>query len=123
VKGDRALLESDVQILSRDYLDGLLFDCVCYGRFFDRFERRDGVWRIARWICIYDKDRLDPVLPKPVPESFFDGLEIKGEESSCAFMRLRQKKKGRTVPAGLIMGGSAAERQLRTEEAAWLAAV
>ncbi len=120
VNGDRALLESDVQILSRDYLDGYLFDCTCYGRFLDRFERRDGVWRIARWTCVYDMDRLDPVFPEPVPSSFYDGLQLEGEGSSCAYMRLRQKKKGRTVPAGLIMGGSDAEKQLKRESHLWL---
>jgi hypothetical protein len=122
IRGNRALLESDVQILSRDYLDGILFDCVCYGRFLDRFERRDGVWRIAEWTCIYDKDRLDPVLPGAVPASFYDILEVSGEDSSCAFMRLRQKKKGRTVPSGLIMGGSAAEHALKQKGAEWLRA-
>ncbi len=58
---NRGVLETDVQILNRDYLDGHLFDCTCYGRFYDFMEKRDGVWRIARWTCIYDKDRLDPV--------------------------------------------------------------
>jgi SnoaL-like domain len=121
VRGNRAILESDVQILSRDYLDGHLFDCTCYGRFYDLFERRNGEWRIAKWTCIYDKDRLDPVLPTAVPPSFYDELSLTGENSSCAFMRLRQKKKGRSVPAGLTMGGSEAERSLKAEGAQWLA--
>ena len=73
VNGDRAVLEMDVQILSRDYLDGLLFDCVCYARFYDLFGKRNGEWRISRWDCIYDKDRLDPVTPGVVPESFMRG--------------------------------------------------
>jgi hypothetical protein len=120
VHGNRALLETDVQILNRDYLDGYLFDCTCYGRFYDRFERRNGEWRIANWTCIYDKDRLDPVLPSAVPSRFYDDLVFKGDESSCAFMRLRQKKKGRTVPAGLIMGASEDERRLKRDAAAWL---
>jgi hypothetical protein len=122
VHGNRALLETDVQILNRDYLDGYLFDCTCYGRFYDRFERRNGEWRIANWTCIYDKDRLDPVLPGAVPSSFYGDLVFEGDESSCAFMRLRQKKKGRTVPAGLIMGASDDERRLKRDAAAWLAA-
>ena len=122
VNGNRALLESDVQILSRDYLDGILFDCTCYGRFFDLIERREDTWRIARWTCIYDKDRLDPVVPGAAPDSFFAGLDLSGPDNGCAFMRLRQKKKGRTVPQGLIMGGSAAEHALKREGEAWLAA-
>lgn len=121
-KDDRGLLETDVQILNRDYLDGILFDCTCYGRFFDFFEKRDGTWRISKWTCIYDKDRLDPVLPQAVPPSFYQDLAFQGAGNACAFMRLRQKKKGRTVPQGLIMGDSEDEKRLRADGAAWLAA-
>lgn len=121
VKGDRAVLEMDVQILSRDYLDGLLFDCVCYARFYDLFEKRKGEWRISRWDCIYDKDRLDPVTPGGVPTSFYEGLKLDDENNSCAFMRLRQGKKGRQVPTGLIMGGSEEEKRLKAQGKAWLA--
>jgi hypothetical protein len=118
---NRGVLETDVQILNRDYLDGHLFDCTCYGRFYDFMEKRDGVWRIARWTCIYDKDRLDPVMPQSVPASFYQELAFSGPGNGVAFMRLRQKKKGRTVPTGLIMGDSDAERRLRAEGEAWLA--
>jgi hypothetical protein len=121
VRGSRATLESDVQILSRDYLDSYLFDCTCYGRFFDLFEKRDGVWRISKWTCIYDKDRLDPVRPTPIPESFWNGFVFGKDDNSCAFMRFRQSKKGRTVPGGLIMGGSEAEHRIRQEGETWMA--
>jgi hypothetical protein len=121
VRGDRAVLEADMHVLSRDYLDGVLFDCICYGRFYDFFERRGGEWRIARWTCIYDKDRLDPVPPATVPAGFYDQLELTGSDSSFAFMRLRQNKKGRTVPAGLVMGGTEGERALKREGERWLA--
>jgi hypothetical protein len=121
VRGDRGILEADMQVLSRDYLDGHLFDCICYGRFYDMFEKRNGEWRIAKWTCIYDKDRLDPVLPAAIPSSFYQSFRLEGEDSSFAFMRLRQVKKGRTVPRGLVMGGSEGERQLKCEGEKWLA--
>ena len=121
MRGNRATLEADVQILSRDYLDSYLFDCTCYGRFLDLFEKRDGVWRISKWTCIYDKDRLDPGAPDPIPQSFWDGFAFGKNDNSCAFMRFRQGKKGRTVPGGLIMGGSEAEHRIRQEGEAWLA--
>jgi hypothetical protein len=122
VHGKRGLLEMDVQILTRDYLDGHLFDYTCYARFFDWFENRDGAWRISKWICIYDKDRLDPVLPGLVPRSFYEELDLQGSESGLAFTRLRQNKKGRTVPPDLVTGGSEAERRLKREGADWLQA-
>jgi hypothetical protein len=42
-------------------------------------------------------------------------------ESGFAFMRFRQEKRGRTVPAGIVLGGSPAEQTLREEAALWLA--
>ena len=120
--GNRGLLETDVQILNRDYLDGHLFDCTCYGRFFDFFEKRDGTWRISKWTCIYDKDRLDPVLPGTIPADFYNDLVFEGPANACAFMKLRQRKKGRVVPEGLIMGDSPEEKKLRAEGSDWLAA-
>lgn len=33
-------------------------------RYVDRFECRDGEWRIARRVCAYDWRRTDPVLPE-----------------------------------------------------------
>jgi hypothetical protein len=116
----RAILEADMHVLNRDYLDGILFDCICYGRFYDFFERRNNEWRIARWTCIYDKDRLDPVLPVSVPAKFYDGLNLEGEKSCFGFMRLRQIKKGRIVPDDLVMGGSEGERALKREGQRWL---
>ena len=121
VQANRAILEADMQVLNRDYLDGYLFDCLCYGRFYDFFEKRDGEWRIARWTCIYDKDRLDPVFPHQVPASFYDGIKFEGEDSRFAFMRFRQIKKGRSVPDGMVMGDSEGERRLKQEGATWLA--
>jgi hypothetical protein len=120
VRGDRAILEADMYVLNRDSLEGILFDSICYGRFYDMFERRNGEWRIAKWTCIYDKDRLDPVFAEPVPASFYKDLKFEGEENGFAFMRLRQEKKGRTVPKGLVMGGKDSERKLKREGAAWL---
>ena len=38
-------------------------DVVCWGRFYDFFEKRDGRWAIVRRQPIYEKDRLDPVDP------------------------------------------------------------
>jgi hypothetical protein len=119
---DRAILETDINVLARDVLDGYLFDFTIYGRFFDLIEKRDGTWKIFRMTCIYDKDRLDPVVPGSVPASFFAGLVVSGPDSAIAFTRFRQTRKGRTVPPNIVIGGSANERNLRAEGEAWLAA-
>ena len=121
VHGERATLETDVNIVIREYLDGHLFDYLAWSRFYDLFENRDGVWRIFKMSCIYDKDRLDPVIPGSVPASFYQSVPLTGIESGFAFMRFRQVKKGRSVPPGIILGDSPGETLLKQEGARWLA--
>ena len=120
IKSDRAILETDALVLGRDVLDGYLFDSTFYVRMYDRMERRHGVWRILRMVVIYDKDRLDPVVPGSVPASYFAQVPVSGPESGIAFMRFRQTKKGRTVPPNLVLGGTDGERRLKQETEAWL---
>ena len=50
-------------IHQRAPVDGFRVDVVCFGRFYDFFEKRDGRWGIVRRQPIYEKDRLDPVDP------------------------------------------------------------
>jgi hypothetical protein len=76
--------------------------------------------RIAKWTAIYDKDRLDPVLPGDIPPAFFVGLDRSGGVGNGAFMRLRVTKKGRTVAAGMVLAGSEAETQVKREGGQWL---
>ena len=121
VKGDRAILETDAQVQVRDWFDGHLFDLTAYTRMYDRVERRQGMWRIARMIVIYDKDRMEPVVPGELPPGFFGGVKLSGPDSSIAFMRFRTEKRGRKVPPELVIGGSDGERRLRAETETWLA--
>jgi hypothetical protein len=44
--------------LQRD--DGL-HDLVFGGRYVDLFERREGVWKIAKRVCVNDWSRVEPV--------------------------------------------------------------
>lgn len=120
VNGQRAVLETDVQILGREFIDGHLFDYASYARFFDLFEKREGEWKIFKMTCVYDKDRLDPVVPGAVPASFYEAIPLTGAESGFAFMRFRQTKRGRNVPP-VVIGGSEDEARLRAEGDRWLA--
>ena len=78
VNGTRAVLETDVQILIREYIDETLCDCTSYVRFYDLFERRDGIWRIFEWNTIYDKDRIDPVVPSWDASGLYAQAELQG---------------------------------------------
>ena len=119
--GVRATCETDALIQTRDHLDGHWFDYASWSRFYDFLERRDGGWRIARWQTIYDKDRLDPVVPGSVPATFFAGIDITGARGGFAFMEFRQARLGRVVPPGVVMGGGADEAKLHEEGRAWRA--
>jgi len=121
VAGTRAVLETDVQIIIREYIGEALYDCVSYARFYDLMEKRDGVWRIGEWQTIYDKDRVDPVVPAADPAPFYAQAVFKGADSGFAFMKLRQAMKGRTVPASIVIAGTDAEAKLRQRGARWLA--
>ena len=119
VKDSRALSETDAQVLGRIFADEQLFDFTYYLRFYDRLERRQGVWRILRMVAIYDKDRIDPVIPGSVPPSAFAGARLEGEESAIALARWMNEKRGRPMPP-VVIGGSAGERRLRAEAEDWL---
>ena len=120
LNGDRALLETDTMVMNRDRFGGYLFDYTIYLRLYDRMERRGGDWRILQMDAIYDKDRLDPVIPGSVPTDFFDGVQFDGPDAAIGFTRWRIEKRGGQIPASLAIGGTDSEKKLRTEAETWL---
>jgi hypothetical protein len=119
VAGSRAVLEADTVITVREFIDGHLFDFTSNARFFHLVEKRNGAWRILHANCIYEKDRLEPVIPGSVPASFYDQVDLTGPDNGFAFMRFRQTKKGRAIPK-VPLAGTAEEAKLRAEAQAWL---
>jgi hypothetical protein len=63
--GDIARSESYVNVMVRLPHQGKLFDWLHAGRYVDRFERRNGEWRIAYRTVVYDIERFDEVQPPP----------------------------------------------------------
>ena len=121
VKGDRAILETDAMVMNRDRLEGKLVDFTIYLRLYDRMERRGGQWKILRMDGIYDKDRIDPVIPGSLPLSWFDGLRLAGPSSAVGLMRWRAEKRGGKVSSDIALAGPESERKLRAAAEAWLA--
>ena len=122
VRGDRALLETDAQVLGRQRFAGHKFDFTLYIRFYDKLERRQVEWRILRMDAIYDRDRLDPVLAGTLPPGFFDGVDFSGPQAVLALLKWRMAKRRGKLPDDLPLGGTESEKQLRAEGEAWLAA-
>lgn len=63
IEGDRAVLQTKMQIAQRAKCHDVEVDVVCTGRFYDFFERRKGRWGLVLRQPIYEKDRMDPVDP------------------------------------------------------------
>jgi SnoaL-like domain len=64
--GDIARCESYVMVMARLPQDsGGAIDWLHAGRYVDRFERRNGEWRIAYRTVVYDLERFDEVVPAP----------------------------------------------------------
>lgn len=61
VAGDRAVVDTDIIVMLRFVLAEHEVDVTSLARFHDWFERRAGDWRALRRVCIYERDRLDPV--------------------------------------------------------------
>lgn len=62
VRGGRAFAETNVKIMGRRALHGVECDSIAWGRFLDFFEKRER-WAICRREAVYEKDRIDPVVP------------------------------------------------------------
>jgi len=63
VSSDRAIAQTKMTISQRATVSGVEVDVVCTGRFYDFLERREGKWGVVLRQPIYEKDRLDPVVP------------------------------------------------------------
>ncbi len=60
VDGDRAYSESYFIAYHRIMKEGAEHELVLGGRYVDRFERRDGVWKIAHRVVAYEWDKAQP---------------------------------------------------------------
>ena len=82
-------------------------------------------WRVKLMFTVpslvTSKDRIDPVVPSWDASGLYAQAELQGPPSGFAFMKLRQAKKGRTVPATIVIRDSEGEKTLRQRGARWLA--
>jgi len=117
--GSRAVSQVKMTIHQRASVDGVLCDVVCWGRFYDFFEKRERRWAIVRRQPIYEKDRLDPV--DPVARPLLDLGLLAGFPEGYRHLAYLQTKAGFTVKQGLPGLRGPAVEKLYAEGAAWLA--
>ena len=68
IAGNRAVAQTKMTIAQRAVVEGVLCDVVCSGRFYDFLEKRGESWGYMLRQPIYEKDRLDSVVPGTHPK-------------------------------------------------------
>jgi hypothetical protein len=119
VVGSRAISQAKMTILQRAEVDGVLVDVVCWGRFYDFFEKRDGRWAIVRRQPIYEKDRLDAVDPAATLK--LDAGLLADFPEGYRHLAYLQAKSGFNVKKNLPGLRGPGVDKLYAEGAAWLA--
>jgi hypothetical protein len=61
--GTRAIAQTKMTISQRGDVDGQRCDVVCTGRFYDFFQKHGDQWQVLLRQPIYEKDRVDPIIP------------------------------------------------------------
>ena len=61
--------------------DGVEKDLAVNTRWVDRFEKRQGEWRIAKRLVVVDTDRVDPVVERWVPDEQYRGRRDRSDPS------------------------------------------
>jgi hypothetical protein len=116
---DKAVVETRMVLMVRGLLDGVEVDATCWGRFHDRFVKREGQWRILKRVPVYEKDRLDAV--DPTATLSIDREVLARQADGCRHLTYMQSRGGATIMLNSAVPGSEALARLETESAAWLA--
>ncbi len=119
VAGTRAISQAKMNIFQRAPLDGVVVDVICWGRFYDFFEKRDDRWAIVRRQPIYEKDRLDPVDPSATLR--LDSSLLAKFPEGYRHLGYLQDRNGFTVKIGLPGLRGPEVQRLYAEGNAWLA--
>jgi hypothetical protein len=122
VQGDRALAETNIIILVRQEIEGILTDMTSRARFLDRLERRADVWKILERAAIYEQDRIDPVVPSEAFDRMMQAAEVAQYPAPYRYMAFRIVSAGRVLALPIHYDGAPHTRELRTQYEAWLAA-
>ncbi|MDN2578580.1 nuclear transport factor 2 family protein [Aquibium sp. ELW1220] len=119
--GDKAVAETNVQILGRVSLDGIAVDNTSHARFLDRLVRTGSGWRIARRDAIYEKDRLDPVVPSEAFDRFMRETDFSAVPEPYRYLGYRLLQTGRSLVAGILEDGSPEALAMLEDARSWLA--
>jgi len=119
IAGERAIAQTKMQIMQRADVHGVTADVTCTGRFYDFLAKRDGRWGIVRRQPIYEKDRLDPVVPGSVIE--FDKDVLDAYPEGYRYLAYLQVQAGYPVKSDMPGLRGPEVEALYARGAAWLA--
>ena len=119
LRDDKAVVETRMVLMVRGQLDGVEVDATCWGRFHDRFVKREGQWRILKRVPVYEKDRLDAV--DPTATLSIDREVLARHANGCRHLTYMQSRGGATIMPDSAVPGSEALARLEAESAVWLA--
>jgi Tfp pilus assembly protein PilE len=120
VAGERAYAETNIVILVRQTVAGVLADLTSYARFVDRLERRDGRWAIVERAAVYERDRLDPVERAANFETLLAAEALSVYPPAYRYMAARLKAAGRALAPLVHYDGAPHTAQLYARYEAWL---
>ena len=113
--GNKAIVETNAIIVGENVVLGL--GCVCHDRFYDRAEKRDGVWKLVNRQAIYDMSYF--TFPMGLRE--LDQEVINRYPREYAALAYVLEKSGFPLKVKPITKGSDEEKALKAEAQAWLA--
>ncbi|OAN76944.1 hypothetical protein A8B82_14615 [Sulfitobacter sp. EhC04] len=120
VQSDRAVAETNVQILGRFAAAGTDVDYTSYARFLDRLVRTQDGWRIMERTAIYEKDRLDPVVPSSAFDAFMTETDFSTVPEPYRYLGYRLISAGRPLQDGILCDGSPQARAAISSADIWL---
>jgi hypothetical protein len=120
ISGRHAAGETDVVIMIRLPIPGGELDVSSWARFHDLFVHRDGTWKIARRIAVYEKDRVDPVGATPLGDGW-STAELARFPPAYKHLAKLLEQLGRPIVPGCVVTGSPEEISLARDAENWLA--
>jgi hypothetical protein len=97
VNDARAIVEAPMTIEMRGTFRGVEVDVTAHLRMLHRTEKKDGDWRSAASVAIFDHDMMTPAVPGATPTLTPD--DLKGTRPSYCVLSLWMRERGYTVAA------------------------
>lgn len=123
IKGDRAVAETNVQILGRFRMGETDVDYCSYARFLDRLVYTPDGWKIRDRTAIYEKDRLDPVTPSDDFARLMRETDFSAVPEPYRYLGYRLLSAGRPLQPDIICDGTPEMDRLLDDARIWLAGV